>query len=97
MRILVMYQGHYGQRIADNIKRSAPGGWIVDVRGLPWALPLVIDEPEEFLPSNLTQADLLLALSESPEAAQLIPGLARLSKAKAAITPIDNSAWLPRS
>ncbi len=95
MRILVMYQGHYGQRIADNIKRSAPDDWIVAVHGLPRALPLVIDEPEEFLPSNLTQADLLLALSESPEAAQLIPGMARLAKAKAVITPIDNSAWLP--
>jgi hypothetical protein len=90
-----MYEGHYGQRIADNIKRSAPDDWIVEVHSLPRALPLVIDEPEEFLPSNLPEADLLLALSESPEAAQLIPGLARLSRAKAAIIPIDNSAWLP--
>lgn len=95
MRILVMYQGHYGKRIADNIKKSAPGDWTVEVHSLPRALPLVIDEPEEFLPSNLPQADLLLALTESAEAAQLIPGLARLSRAKAAIIPIDSSAWLP--
>lgn len=95
MRILVMYQGHYGQRIADNIKRSALPDWIIEVHNLPRRLPLVIDEPEEFLPANLPQADLLLALTESQEAAQLIPGLAKRSGAKAVITPIDNSAWLP--
>jgi hypothetical protein len=47
------------------------------------------------LPSDIPECDLLLAMIESPGAAQLIPTVAKLSQAKAVIAPIDNSAWLP--
>ncbi len=95
MRILALHQGHYGERIVGHIKISAPEGWIIEVFSPPQALPIVIDEPEEFLPSDMPQADLLLAMSESPETAQLVPAIARLSEARAVIMPVDNSAWLP--
>ncbi len=95
MRILVMHQGHYGQRILEHIRKSGPQTWVIETISSPRALPIVIDEPEDFLPSKIPQADLLLALSESPETAQLIPAIARLSEVKAVITPIDHSAWLP--
>ena len=29
MRVLVAIQGHYGQRIADNIRKYGPAGWKV--------------------------------------------------------------------
>ena len=95
MRILALHQGHYGERIVGHIKESAPEGWVIEVISPPQALPIVIDEPEEFLPSDIPQADLLLAMSESPETAQLVPAIARLSGVKAVIMPVDNSAWLP--
>ena len=95
MRILALHQGHYGERIVGHIKESAPEGWVIEVISPPRALPIVIDEPEEFLPSDIPQADLLLAMSESPETAQLVPAIARLSGVKAVIMPVDNSAWLP--
>lgn len=95
MRILAMVQGHYGKRIAENIKRRAPEGWTVDVITAPKVLPPIVDEPEEFLPAQVPQADILLALTESPGAAQLIPALIKLSGTKAVIAPVDNSAWLP--
>jgi hypothetical protein len=95
MRILALHQGHYGGRIIGHIKESAPTGWVVEVITPPRALPIVIDEPEEFLPSRIPQADLLLAMSESPETAQLVPAIARLSRVEAVIMPVDNSAWLP--
>jgi hypothetical protein len=95
MRILALHQGHYGERIVGHISKAAPEGWAIEVITPPRALPVVIDEPEEFLPANIPQADLLLAMSESPEAAQLIPAIARLSKVGAVIMPVDNSAWLP--
>ncbi|MFC1953155.1 DUF166 domain-containing protein [Chloroflexota bacterium] len=95
MRILVLNQGFYGQRIVEHIKKSAPQDWIIESITPPLALPIIIDEPAEFLPSHITQSDLLLALSESPQTAQLVPEIANLSKVKAVIMPVDDSLWLP--
>jgi hypothetical protein len=95
MRILVLHQGHYGERIFQHIQGAAPEGWVLELITPPRVLPIVIDEPEEFLPSNIPQADLLLAMSESPETAQLVPAIARLSEVRAVIMPVDNSVWLP--
>ena len=95
MHILVLYLGHYGQRIVEHIKKSAPQDWVIETITPPRTLPIIIDEPEDFLPSTIAQADLLLALSESQQTAQLVPAIAGRSKVKALIMPIDNSAWLP--
>ena len=95
MRILALHQGHYGERIVGHIRKTAPEAWVIEVIIPPRALPIVLDEPEEFLPSDIPQADLLLAMSESPETAQLVPAVARLSRVEAVIMPVDNSTWLP--
>ncbi len=95
MRILALHQGIYGQRIMQNIARAVVPGWTVQGLPLPRALPLVIDEPDDFLPSSIPAADLVLAMSESPEAAQLVPAFVRRAGAKAVIMPVDSSAWLP--
>ncbi|MFC2010037.1 DUF166 domain-containing protein [Chloroflexota bacterium] len=95
MRILALHQGHYGERIVEHIRKTAPEDWVIEVMSPPRALPIVIDDAEDFLPPDIPQADLLLALSESPETAQLVPAIARLSGAKAVIIPVDSSAWLP--
>ncbi len=95
MHILAAVQGEYGKRIAENVKKHMPDDWTLDVIEMPRALPMLVDEPEEFLPSEIPSADLLLGLIESDGAAQLIPALARLSGVKAAIVPVDNPAWLP--
>lgn len=95
MRILAFVQGQYGHRIVEQLKIHAPEGWRIESLPTPDGLPAIIDEPEEFLPPNVPPADLLLALTQSRMAAQLVTALAKLSGAKAAIVPIDNSAWLP--
>ena len=95
MKILVAMQGEYGNRIAENISKRKPVDWILATITLPRALPVLIDEPEEFLPSDIPSADLLLGLIESDGAAQLVPALARSSGAKSVIAPVDNPAWLP--
>ena len=95
MNVLVLYQGIYGQRIADNLKLLAPENWRIEGFILPDALPVIVDEPEEFLPDDFPSADLLLYLAESARVAQLMPGAVRLSGACAVIAPIDNNAWVP--
>jgi hypothetical protein len=95
MKILVLTQGPYGERIARNLRENAPSDWKIEEIALPKRLPQLIEEPEEFLPETIPQADLLIAAGESPGAAQLIPDFVKRCGAKGVIAPIDNSAWLP--
>ena len=95
MRILAVVQGHYGQRFVDNIHLRKPDGWTLETYQPPTLLPIMLDDPDEFLPATLPQVDLALTLVESPSTAQLIPGIAQRSGAKAVLCPIDNSAWVP--
>ncbi len=95
MKILAAVQAEYGKRITENISERMPDEWKLETIKLPRALPVLIDEPEEFLPSGIPAADLLLGLIESDGAAQLIPALARISGVKSVIVPVDSPAWLP--
>ena len=95
MRVLIMIQGSYGQRMVDNIKKHAPDGWEVKSVTLPANLPAIIDDAAEFLPKELPASDLLVSLGEHPGVAQMIPDMAQKSGAKAVIAPADNRVWLP--
>lgn len=95
MRLLIAIQGDYGQRMVDNIKEHAPMDWEVNSYTFPPTLPVVIDDPDEFLPQELPPADLLISLGEHPGVAQLIPDMVERTGAKAVIAPADNRAWLP--
>jgi hypothetical protein len=96
MRILAIVSGEYGERHVANIRAHRPSEWEVATWVPPRALPQVIDEPEEFLPSSLAPADLVLAFQEDARAAQLIADIAKLCKAKAVIAPVDREEWMPR-
>jgi hypothetical protein len=93
--ILVLIQGEYGERIAKNVQENGPAGFKVTTMTLPEDLPMVVDDPAEFLPESLPQADLILALQENSSAAQLISEIVISTDAKALIAPVDNSLWLP--
>jgi len=94
MRILVLIQGGYGQRVVDNLRKKAPS-WIVNTFHVPLIQEIIVDAPELFLPDSLPSSDLLLHLAESPQAAQLLPAIAELAGSKAVIASIDSSAWIP--
>jgi hypothetical protein len=93
--VCIVTQGQWGERIADNVDAFHPEGWRVFRWAAPRSLPLVLDDPDEYLPPALPPADLLLALGDTPGAAQLIPDLARLTGARAVIAPIDRNESLP--
>jgi len=95
LRLFVLFQGHYGQRIVENIRRFAPGAWTVESWRAPSDLPLVVDDPFSFLPMHLPAADLVLSLGESRSVAQLLPGVVERTGARALVAPVDNAAWLP--
>lgn len=95
MRILAILQGQYGRRMVENIRKRASADWAVESIEVAPHLPAIVDDPAEFLPEEIPQADLVLGLGESVGAAQLIPDVVKRSGAGAAIAPIDNGAWLP--
>jgi len=95
VKILVIHQGIYGQRIVDNIKARGPKGWLVNSWLAPAVTEPVVDEPELYLREKVPAADLVIHLAETPQAAQLLPELVRRSGAKAVIASIDSSAWIP--
>lgn len=71
-RVLVIFQGAWGRRIAEHVRRAAPPSWTVTSLELAADLPSVIDDPGQWLP-EVPGADLVLFLSENPSAGQLIP------------------------
>ena len=95
MRILIVTQGPYGERISRNIEERSPVECTVESVKLTTALPPIIDYPEEYLPPNLPQSDLVIFLSETEQAPQLIPDIVSMTGAKSVIAPIDNSQWMP--
>ncbi len=95
LRLFVLYQDHYGERILENIQSHAPSAWAVEAWCAPSNLPLVVDDPLPFLPVHLPVADLVLSVGESGGAAQLLPGIVERTGARALIAPVDNVDWLP--
>lgn len=96
MRILAIISGDYGLRHVSNIQTHGPSHWMIEIWHAPSVFPLIVDYPEDFLPSSLPQADLICSFAEHRGVAELLPDITRLTGAKAVLAPIDNEAWLPR-
>ncbi len=75
MRILVVINGDYGRRHADNLHAHTPDSWNIEVWKGPRLLPPIVDDAEEFLPPALPAADLILSLGEHPGIATLLPDI----------------------
>jgi len=96
MRILAITSGEYGERHVSNINQHKPEHWSVNTWKAPNLYPLVIDYPEEFLPSSLPESDLILSFGEHRAIAELIPEISIMTGAKSVIASVDNEPWLPR-
>jgi len=96
MRILAVVSGDYGARHVANIRQFGPSSWHIETWDAPKLFPLVIDYPEDYLPSELPPVDLILSFAEHKGMAELLPDIARMTGAQAVVAAIDNEAWLPR-
>jgi hypothetical protein len=95
MKVLLICQGFYGQRITEHLRAQAPLEWQISSWTVPAISEPVVDEPEKFLPAEEISADLVLHLAETPQAAQLLPAMVQKCAARSVIVAVDNSAWLP--
>lgn len=93
--ICALVQGWYGHRMISNIKKRIPKDWSIHVYEFQQGLPIFVDEPKKLLPKDISKFDLVLSLGENPVIVTLIPDLVKVSGAKAALVPIDNSDWVP--
>ncbi|MFX0115947.1 MAG: DUF166 domain-containing protein [Candidatus Hodarchaeota archaeon] len=59
----------------------------------PPDLPPFIEEPEDFLPKNPPQADIIIAIGIHADLLSVTPELAEKCKAKAVIVPVENPNW----
>lgn len=95
MRILAVVSGEFGLRNVRNIQDHGPGDWTLNTWQAPPALPPMIDDPEDHLPDSFPESDLILSFAEIKGVAELLPDIARLSKAKAVVVAVNNETWLP--
>jgi len=96
MRILIVINSDYGARHLANITQYAPSAWVINHWRAPVFFPMMIDYPEEFLPSELPESDLILDFAEHKGVAELIPDICKMTGAQAVIAAIDNENSLPR-
>jgi len=96
MKILAVISGEYGKRHIRNIRDFGPKSWEIETWQTPPVFPPFIDDPEDFLPDQLPHADLILSFAEQKGAAELLPDIARMTKAQAVLVAVDDELWLPR-
>lgn len=95
LKLFVLYQGHYGERILKHVRCFAPTSWSIDAWRAPSDLPAVVDAPLTFLPLDLPSAHLVLSVGQVARVAQLVPSAVKRTGARSVIVPADNAAWLP--
>jgi hypothetical protein len=96
MKILAIISGEYGERHVRNIQDHGPDDWQIETWQAPPVFPPFIDDPDDFLPQELSPADLILSFAEHKGAAELLPEIAKKTGAKAVLVGVDDESWLPR-
>jgi len=96
MKILAVISGEYGKRHIRNIQEFGPKSWEIEIWQTPPIFPPFIDDPEDFLPDQLPLADIILSFAEHKGAAELLPDIAKMTKAQAVLVAVDDELWLPR-
>lgn len=96
MKILAIFNGEYGERHIANIKAQGPQSWQIETWEAPKLLPPVIDYPEDYLPEELPQTELILSFAENKGVAELLPEIAQMTGANAVLVAVDDETWLPR-
>lgn len=95
MRLYVISSGKYGSRIVNNLAERGLASSIVGLEELPEDLPEFIDDFEEYVPGNIPEADLILAIGLFGDINMVVPIIAQKSGAKSVIIPIYDPTQIP--
>ena len=93
MQVQVIHSGGlYAERVRSALDRQHPG--TVTGFQMPAQLPLMIDDPEELLPGQLGEAEVIIAINLHPDLLLEIPHFVRGKQARALIAPIEDHGWI---
>jgi len=80
------------ERVRAFLEAKAPGS--VTQYLLPASLPLMLDDPAEFLPPELGEGDVIIAIHLHPDLLLEIPHAVKGKGAAALIAPIEHPDWI---
>lgn len=90
---LIIRGDAYGRRIVENICKRGFAHWFRWLHQFePTTLADILDHPEKYLPREMPECDLILSLGLPSDLQYTLPLIARRTKAKAVIAPIDDSS-----
>lgn len=86
-----------GELLCDHCRsvRKGISHMIVQTYEFPEDLPELIDDPTEYIPENLSETDLILAIDLHPDLLTVLPGIARRTNASAVISPVERPQLAP--
>ncbi|MFC1836944.1 DUF166 domain-containing protein, partial [Thermodesulfobacteriota bacterium] len=94
-RIVIVYTNAYGRRFQENLEKRAPKAWEIVGYLFDRPLPAIIDDPEECMPPDIPEGDLLIYVGQDKKPAELVADIAVQSKVKEVIVGVDNRAYFP--
>ena len=69
-------------------------GNITGIYTQPLGLPAYIEEPEKYLPHDLPESDVLLAINLHPDIISEFPGIAKNAGVRLIIAPVEEPNWM---
>ncbi|MCX7597366.1 MAG: DUF166 family protein, partial [Armatimonadetes bacterium] len=82
--------GLYAQRVVEYLRSR---GGTVEEHSLPATLPVIIDDPEEYLPADAGHADVVIAVHIHQDLLVELPELMARNGGRALIVPIEDPGW----
>ncbi|UCE16073.1 MAG: thymidylate synthase [Candidatus Bathyarchaeota archaeon] len=84
----------YGRRIIENICKRGFAHWVHWVHEFEPPTADLLDNPEKYLPKSMPECNLILSLGLLSDLQFNLPIIAKKTKTKAVIAPIDNPNWI---
>jgi len=93
MRVEVIHSGGlYAERVVSTLGKRSPGN-VIGYQ-VPSRLPLIVDDPEEFLPPELGGAEVIIAIKLHQDLLLEIPRLVKGRATRVLIAPIEDPGWI---
>ena len=94
MKVEILHTGgRWPELIRKHFEARVPGGILAEYQ-LPDRLPLMLDDPAEFIPPQLGAAEVILAVHLHPEILVEIPHAVNGKATRALIAPIEDPTWI---
>jgi thymidylate synthase len=95
IKIYILSSGDYGSRVINNLANRGFASSIVGLHEFSSDIPEFIDDIEEYIPKELQECDLVLALGLEGDINMLLPEIARRTGAKSVIVEIHDPVQIP--